>query len=106
MVQEPRLLLLDEPAAHLDIGAREQIIQTLVRLRGQTGITTVLVCHELESIPPGCQRVVLLESGRAVADGRPVDVLTSDRVEALYGIRAEVLQHHDRLALVPTGAGT
>lgn len=48
MAQEPELLLLDEPTANLDLGWRERIVETIQQLHAQTGITVLLVCHELE----------------------------------------------------------
>ncbi|MBN2448317.1 MAG: ATP-binding cassette domain-containing protein, partial [Phycisphaerae bacterium] len=60
MVQQPRLLLLDEPTAYLDLGWREHMVATLQRLYESEHVTTVLVCHELEVLPPCCRRVVVL----------------------------------------------
>ena len=63
MAQEPELLLLDEPTANLDLGWRERIVETVQTLYTQTRITVVLVCHDLEVLPPACRQVVLLDAG-------------------------------------------
>ena len=60
-------LLLDEPTANLDLGWRERIVATVQRLHAETAITIVLVCHELEVLPPTCRHVVLLDHGRVLA---------------------------------------
>jgi len=101
MVQQPDLLLLDEPTANLDLRWRERIVETLETLYARTRVTVVLVCHELEVLPACCRRVVLLEEGRAAAEGRPEDVLTPERVASLYGVRVEVIHRAGRHAAVP-----
>lgn len=101
LVGEPELLLLDEPAAHLDLAAREQIVALLSELHGERGLTTVLVCHELEVLPAACRRVVLLAEGRIVADGLPATVLSDERVAALYGPGLRAVHAGGRHAVVP-----
>ena len=83
MAQEPELLLLDEPTANLDLGWRERIVETVQTLYTQTRISVVLVCHELEVLPPSCRQVVLLDAGRVAATGSPEAVFTPERVAAL-----------------------
>ncbi len=101
LVQSPELLLLDEPTANLDLGAREQLVNLLDELHGRLRVTTVLVCHELEVIPRACRRVLVLDEGRLLADGRPEDVLTSDCVRQLYGAELGVVHRGGRHAAVP-----
>jgi iron complex transport system ATP-binding protein len=105
LVQEPGLLLLDEPTAHLDMGAREQIVQTLQDLHQQTGLTIILVCHELEVIPPACRRVLLLDRGQVRADGAPEDVFTDQSVQSLYGASLSVLHQNGRHGVFPCPGG-
>jgi iron complex transport system ATP-binding protein len=103
MVQEPEMLILDEPTAHLDLGWREQIVRTLQNLYGQSGITILLVCHELEVVPPCCNQLAILEGGRMTAVGRPTDVLTTERVCRLYGEGFDVTFRAGRCLVMPTG---
>ncbi|MCX8109594.1 MAG: ABC transporter ATP-binding protein [Verrucomicrobiae bacterium] len=102
MVQEPELLLLDEPTANLDLGWRETVVDTIQQIHIQTGISVVLVCHELEVLPPGCRRVIAIESGRLIADGMPEEVLTEAFIRKLYGPGFGVWHGHGRHALLPT----
>ncbi len=105
MVQEPELLLLDEPAANLDLGWRERIVATLQALHDQSQLPMILVCHELEVLPPCCERVLLLEQGRALADGAPRDVLTPDRVDRLYGPGLRIWHGGGRHSVLPANEG-
>jgi ABC-type Mn2+/Zn2+ transport system ATPase subunit len=103
MAQEPELLLLDEPAANLDLGWREQLVAELDRLHQQTGLAAVLVCHEPEVLPPACRRVVWLDAGRVAASGPPEMVLNAERLHRLYGRGLRVLHFQGRHAVVPEG---
>ncbi len=103
MVQQPELLMLDEPTANLDLFRREQIVAILEELCRQMRLTVMLVCHELEVIAPSCRRIVLLEAGRITADGEPVDVLTDGRIASLYGGGLAVVHDAGRHAVIPTG---
>lgn len=102
MVQEPRILMLDEPTAFLDLGWRERIVGTLDQLCGQGDLTMILVCHELEVLPRCCRRLLLLDGGEVRAEGAPEDVLTDERVARLYGSGLRVLHQGGRHAVVPT----
>lgn len=103
MVQQPEILLLDEPTANLDLGWRERIVQIVEKLYRTLGLTVVLVCHELEVLPPACERVTVLQDGKLVADGSTACVITNDLLKMLYGPGLSVLHVNDRYAVVPGG---
>jgi len=103
MVQQPQLLLLDEPTANLDLGWRERIVETVQTLYEETRLAVVLVCHELEVLPSCCQRVVLLDLGRVLATGTPERVFTNQQVAALYGRGLAAVHHGGRHAVIPAG---
>lgn len=103
MVQEPELLLLDEPTANLDLGWREQIVGLIENLHQQTGVSIVLVCHELEVLPASCRTVILLQAGCVSALGPAESVFTTERVRSLYGPNLSVVHHNGRHAVVPGG---
>jgi iron complex transport system ATP-binding protein len=103
MVQQPEILILDEPTANLDLSWQEQIVAILQGLREDLGLTIILVCHELEAIPTCSQRLLVLQDGAIIADGQPEDVLTCQLVEALYGSRLRLVGAGGRYAAVPVG---
>ncbi|MFD7334415.1 ATP-binding cassette domain-containing protein [Streptomyces violascens] len=85
LMPRPRLLLLDEPATGLDVAGREQLIERVDALQlADQELSSVLVTHHLEELPPGTTHVLLLREGRALASGPAQDVLTSDRVSACF----------------------
>jgi ABC-type cobalamin/Fe3+-siderophores transport system ATPase subunit len=104
MVQQPEILLLDEPAANLDLQWREKMVKMLAGLYEREHITVIMVCHELEALPPCCRRVVILDTGRIIADGGPVEIFTDERIRMLYGEGLTVMHNSGRYAVVPKGA--
>jgi iron complex transport system ATP-binding protein len=87
LMTDPELLLLDEPAAGLDLGAREALLRLLTRLAAVSGPTpTVLVTHHVEEIPVGTTHALLLARGRVVASGPAAQVLTSANLTQAFGI--------------------
>jgi len=103
--QEPELILLDEPAGHLDLPAQDNLIGMVAEVWHETRATVVIVTHELRHLPAGTTHVILLSKGRIVAAGAPEAVLTSAMVSAAYGGPLEVLAHAGRYAMVPGGRG-
>jgi len=71
IAQEPRLFLLDEPFSNLDIDSRRRISDTLCKLHDERGLTTIMVTHDLLSIPERCDRVIVMDRGRIIVDGEP-----------------------------------
>ena len=95
LMADPELLLLDEPAAGLDLGGREDLVSTLSVLAADPGSpATVLVSHHVEEIPPGFTHALLLREGRVVAAGLLDDVLTEQNLATTFGMPL-VLSHED-----------
>ena len=87
LMSDPEVLLLDEPAAGLDLGGREDLVSTLSVLALDEGApATVLVSHHVEEIPPGFTHALLMREGRVVAAGPLEHVLTEDVVSATFGM--------------------
>jgi iron complex transport system ATP-binding protein len=95
LMTDPELLLLDEPAAGLDLGGREDLVSTLsVLALDPASPATVLVSHHVEEIPPGFTHALLLRQGGVVAAGPLEQVLTEEIVSATFGMPLQ-LQHED-----------
>jgi iron complex transport system ATP-binding protein len=93
LAQASDVLLLDEPTASLDLGYQLEIASLLHRLNRDRGITMVISTHDLNFAADLCRELVLLRQGRVVAAGPTPDVLTSNHIEALYGVEADVQMH-------------
>jgi len=107
LAQSPDLLLLDEPTASLDLGYQLEIAALLKRLNRERGVTMVLATHDLNLAASLCSRVVMLRSGRVLAEGPTGDVLTAGMVRELYGVDADVRYHEGagHLTVVPVRIG-
>ena len=86
LMTDPELLLLDEPAAGLDLGGREELVARLADLAADPDAPAlVLVTHHVEEIPPGFSHALLLSEGQVVAAGLLADVLTAENLSAAFG---------------------
>ncbi|MCV7028299.1 ABC transporter ATP-binding protein [Mycobacterium sherrisii] len=86
LMTDPELLLLDEPAAGLDLGGREELVARLADLAADPDAPAlVLVTHHVEEVPPGFSHCMLLSEGQVVAAGLLSDVLTSENLSAAFG---------------------
>jgi len=97
LMSSPDLLLMDEPAAGLDLGARERLLGRLAALAADPAVPPlVLVTHHLEEIPPGVTHAALMRGARLVGAGAIGDVLTSDAVSTAFGVDVTVEHHGGR----------
>ncbi|MDF2824706.1 MAG: iron transporter ATP-binding protein [Mycobacterium sp.] len=86
LMTDPELLLLDEPAAGLDLGGREELVARLADLAADPDApATVLVTHHVEEIPPGFSHALILSEGQVVAAGLLTEVLTSETLSRAFG---------------------
>jgi iron complex transport system ATP-binding protein len=86
LMTDPELLLLDEPAAGLDLGGREELVARLADLAADPDAPAlVLVTHHVEEVPPGFSHCLMLSEGQVVASGLLPDVLTAQNLSAAFG---------------------
>jgi iron complex transport system ATP-binding protein len=97
LMTDPELLLLDEPAAGLDLGAREDLIGRLAELAYDPDAPAlVLVTHHVEEIPPGFTHALLLREGTVVAQGLVAETVTSENLSKTFGLPLKVEQADGR----------
>jgi iron complex transport system ATP-binding protein len=92
LAQEPHLLLLDEPTAHLDIGHQAQIMDLLRQLNKEQSLTIAVVLHDLTLASLYCERLILLHQGRLRKIGPPQEVLTRGVIEEVYQTTVRVME--------------
>ncbi|WP_285724846.1 ABC transporter ATP-binding protein [Psychromicrobium xiongbiense] len=99
LMTDPELLLLDEPAAGLDLGGREDLVSRLSALaRDETAPAIVLVTHHLEEVPPGFTHALLLRDGGVVAQGPLDEVLTEEHLSDTFGLPLTVTRTNERFS--------
>lgn len=84
LVQEPELLLLDEPTSHLDIAHQVQILNLVQQLNENLGLTVLMIVHDLNLASEYCNQLVLMKKGEIVQTGTPEQVLTYENIEKVY----------------------
>jgi iron complex transport system ATP-binding protein len=91
LVPDPDLLLLDEPATGLDLGARERLLATIEQLAAaHPSLATVTVTHHVEELPRTASHALLLRAGRVVASGPVTETLTPEALSRCFGVAIEV----------------
>ena len=99
LMTDPELLLLDEPAAGLDLGGREDLVSTLAVLASdELSPATVLVSHHVEEIPPGFTHAMLMRRGAVVAAGPMEEVITEPNLSATFGMPLQLVHEDGRWA--------
>lgn len=92
LAQQPSLLLLDEPTANLDVRYQLEFFQLLLKLRAERALTVVIALHDLTWALRYCDHVLVLHGGRSVAQGAPADVIDSELIGRVFGVKAHVVR--------------
>jgi zinc/manganese transport system ATP-binding protein len=99
LVSRPRLLLLDEPLANLDIRAESEVVELLGRIAREQQISVLISAHDMNPLLAVMDRIVYLANGRA-ASGSVDEVVRPEVLSTLYGQHVDVLRVHDRILVV------
>jgi iron complex transport system ATP-binding protein len=91
LAQDTDLLLLDEPTTYLDINHQVELLRLLRKLNAESGKTIVIVMHDLNLACRYCDHLIAMSDGAIVAEGAPVDVVTGDLVEQVFGLSCLVV---------------
>jgi len=99
VMTDPELLLLDEPAASLDLGAREELLALLGGYASAPGAPAIImVTHHVEEIPSAFTHAMLMSKGRITSSGRIADVITEANLSLAFGVDLELSTHAGRFA--------
>jgi iron complex transport system ATP-binding protein len=93
LAQEPQILLLDEPTAHLDVAHQIEVMEIARRLKRERALAVLGVFHDLNLATQYCDRIIFLKDGRVFAAGDPASVITTETLRAVYGIEMCVFPH-------------
>ncbi|MGQ9572699.1 MAG: ABC transporter ATP-binding protein [Dehalococcoidia bacterium] len=93
LAQETPLLLLDEPTAHLDVGHQAAMLDLVRQLCRSAGKAVLVAIHDLSLAGQYCDRLIMLNEGRIVGEGKPQEVLSPELLASVYGTRVWVFPH-------------
>ena len=93
LAQEPQILLLDEPTAHLDIKHQIEVMELVRCLNRERGLAVLIVSHDLNLAAQYCSRLVLFKDGRVYTSGSPRQVISPEILREVYGVDLLVLPH-------------
>jgi zinc/manganese transport system ATP-binding protein len=99
LISKPRLLLLDEPLANLDLRSEQEVVSLLAQIARQQRIAVLISAHEINPLLRVMDRVVYIAAGR-VASGTTAEVVRQDVLSELYGHHVDVINVHDRILVV------
>lgn len=102
LAQEPKLLLLDEPTAHLDFKNKIKILSTVRELTLMRGITTVVSIHDPNDVSLFADRVVVVSNGKLVVEGEPSSVITPSLIREVYGVEVDGVDYRGRRVILPS----
>lgn len=104
LAQQPRVILMDEATSHLDINHRLEIMQLIERLNREQGVTVLMVSHDLNMAAEFCERLLVVDHGKLVADGSPDKVLTEAMLRDVYhcGVKVERNPQSGSVMVVPS----
>ncbi|WP_010121130.1 ABC transporter ATP-binding protein [Corynebacterium nuruki] len=91
LAQQTDLLLLDEPTTYLDVAHQVEVLDLLTDLNEASGITVVMVLHDLNLAARYCDEIVMIADGKVEAVGEPAEVFTEERVEKVFGLRSRII---------------
>jgi len=104
LAQEPEVLLMDEPTAHLDISAQMTILEIVKRYSEEAGVTVISVLHDINLAATFFDRALILREGRIVADGEANRVLSEENIEKAFNWPVQTMDAAGRKIIIPKRA--
>jgi len=101
LVREPKVLLLDEPVSNLDIRNQLEILDLIRRVTREKEISTIVVLHDLNLAAKYADRVVILNSGKVHAQGKPKDIFRPEILSRVYGVEVKICSNDNTIHVFP-----
>ncbi|MCQ2085214.1 MAG: ABC transporter ATP-binding protein [archaeon] len=92
LVQEPKVLLLDEPTSNLDVRHQIEVTKMLRRLSREKNILVIMICHDINIAVRYSDEVIMMHDGTIHSVGSPRDIITSESLETVYGVKAKIIE--------------
>ncbi|MEJ6013866.1 ABC transporter ATP-binding protein [Corynebacterium sp. H127] len=102
LAQNTPVLLLDEPTTYLDISHQYQLLELARSLVTQLNRTVITVLHDLQQASRFADHLVVMNEGKIVAEGAPIEILTADLISRVFGLSVHIHHVEDNLIIVPT----
>ncbi len=99
LVQEPKILLLDEPTANLDLKHQIEVLDLIFDAK-KTGVTVIIAIHDLNLALRYCNKLIILDQGQIFASGGK-EILTEENIEKVYGVKVSIIQKGDQCFIIP-----
>jgi manganese/iron transport system ATP-binding protein len=93
LFQQPEILLMDEPAAGLDIAVQKEFLDLIQSIHARTGITIIMVTHDFNMLPAAMERVIFMRDGRVVFDGAAESAMTGAALSSLFKHPIRTIEH-------------
>ncbi len=93
LAQEPKVLLLDEPTAHLDINHQIEILNLIRKLCYEKSLVTVMAIHDLNIAAQYCNHLIMLNNGKVFCEGTPQEVIKPENIREVYGAKVCIYPH-------------
>lgn len=90
LAQQPQILLLDEPTSALDLHHQIDIYKILKALQTETNLTTIVVTHDINLAARFCERIIMMNNGEIVKDGKPDEVLQFNLIQEIFGVKVYI----------------
>jgi len=102
LVQEPSILLLDEPTSDLDILHQLEVMDIVKQIVNDRKISAIFVIHDLNLCSRYADRIIMMKDGKVFSEGNPSHVITKDNVEVVYGVESQIFSYNNIPYVVPT----
>ena len=96
LVQEPKILLLDEPTSNLDVRHQLDVTQMLKNLSVEKSILVIMISHDINIAAKYADEIIMMHDGSIYATGTPQDVITEENMETVYGVKTEIIDDEGR----------